>query len=309
MAVAMNINCIAVFGGTGFLGRVIVERLVSVGTTIRVASRHPDAVNASAAEGRGGRLLPVYADVRDEISVGLALKGCDAAVNAVGLYTERGAETFKAVHELGAMHVARQSARAGVKALVHMSGIGTNLNSSSRYVRSRARGELSVREAFQAATIVRPSVLFGPDDRFLNSLVAVSRWSPVLALFGGGEMRLQPVYVCDVAEAVVRALNTPSSQVRMYELGGPRIYAYRALIEVVLEVTGRSRLLIPMPYFAWVALARLLMLLPRPPLTTDVVTLMRQDNIVGDGVLRFADLGIEPTALEEVLPVMLSLRA
>lgn len=304
----MSMNCIAVFGGTGFLGRAIVELLAGTGATVRVAARHPEALNVAGRQGIDGRILPIRADVRDETSVESALEGCDAAVNAVGLYAEKGAQTFSAVHELGAMHVARQSMRAGVSALVHISGIGADLNSPSRYVRSRARGELLVREAFPDATIVRPSVLFGPDDKFLNSLLAVTRWSPALALFGTGRTRLQPVYVRDVANAVVRTLNIPSSYSRVYELGGPHIYDYRALIELVLKETGRSRLLIPMPFFAWLALARLFMLLPSPPLTTDVVTLMRQDNVTGDGVLTFADLGLAPTAVETVLPVMLSSR-
>ncbi len=307
-AVAMTLNCVTVFGGTGFLGRAIVERLAAGGTTVRVSTRHPDAVKVSNAEAKGGRILPFYADVRDETSVGLAVEGCDAAVNVVGLYLERGAETFRAVHELGAMHVARQSARAGVKALVHVSGIGADLKSPSRYVRSRAQGEVMARESFKDTTIVRPSVLFGPGDKFLNSLVAVTRRSPVMALFGGGTTRLQPVYVDDVAEAVLRLLNTPSSQGRVYELGGPQIYEYRALIELVLKEAGRSRLLMPLPFFAWDVLARLLMLLPNPPLTTDVVELMRRDNVVADGAPTFADLDLEPTAMEILLPVMLGAR-
>ena len=147
--------------------------------------------------------MVTYADVRDETSVGRALEGCDAAVNAVGLYVERGDETFRAVHELGAMHIARQSTRAGVKALTHVSGIGADINSRSSYVRSRAQGELLVREAFADATILRPSVLFGPDDKFVNTLVAATRWSPMVAMFGTGDTRLQPVYVADVAEAVL----------------------------------------------------------------------------------------------------------
>jgi uncharacterized protein YbjT (DUF2867 family) len=306
--VAMNLGSVTVFGGTGLLGRAIVDRLAAAHTTVRVAVRHPETVSDGSADGRGGRLLPIYADVRDEASVGRALQGCDAVVNAVGLYSEKGSETFMAVHELGAENVARQSARAGVKALVHISGIGVDPNSRCRYVKSRAQGEFLVREAFKDATILRPSVLFGPRDRFVNTLIAATRWSPVLALFGAGETRLQPVYVGDVAEAVLRALDTPSSRAKVFELGGPHVYRYRTLLELVLKETGRWRLLMPMPYFAWDALAKILMLLPRPPLTTDAVTLLRQDNVVSDGVLKLADLGIEPTALESVLPLMLKSR-
>ena len=210
----------------------------------------------------GGHVLSVYADVADEKAVGRVLEGCTAVVNAVGLYVESGTDTFSNVHELGAMHVARQSARAGVKVLVHLSGIGADLNSQSSYVRSRARGELLVREFFPAAAILRPSVLFGPGDKFLNTLIAMVRRSPVLALFGAGDTRLQPVYVDDVGKAVLRVLTTPSSEGKVYELGGPQIYRYRALIELVLKEASQSRILLPLPFFAWDALARLLMLLP-----------------------------------------------
>jgi len=244
-------NNIAVFGGSGFLGRAIVRQLVAAGMTARVAVRHPETMMAPDTTARGGHALSVYADVADETSVARALDGCDAAVNAVGLYVERRTEAFREVHERGAMHLARQSARAGVKALVHISGIGADLNSQSSYVRSRARGELLATEAFPGTTILRPSVLFGPGDKFLNTLIAMGRRSPVLALFGAGDTRLQPVYVGDVGEAVRRVLTTPSSQGKVYELGGPQIYRYRALIELVLKEAGRSRILLPLPFFAW----------------------------------------------------------
>ena len=195
-------NRVAVFGGTGFLGRAVVDQLVAAGMKVRVAVRHPDTIKVPDEMAQDGHVLSVYADVADEKSVGRAVEGCDAAVNVVGLYVERGNDTFRTVHELGAMHVARQSADSGVKALAHMSGIGVDLNSQSSYVRSRARGELLVREAFPAATILRPSVLFGPDDKFWNTLITIMRRSPVLALFGAGNTRLQPVYVGDVAKAV-----------------------------------------------------------------------------------------------------------
>jgi NADH dehydrogenase len=304
----MVMRSVAVFGGTGFLGRAVVNQLVAAGMKVRVAVRHPEPVNLSDGTARAEHVRSVYADVADEKSVGRALEGCDAAVNVVGLYVERGTDTFRTVHELGAMHVARQSARAGVKSLVHMSGIGANLNSQSSYVRSRARGELLVREAFPAATMLRPSVQFGPDDKFLNTLITIVRRSPVLALFGAGNTRLQPVYVGDVAKAVLRVLTAPSSQGKVYELGGPQIYRYRDLIKLVLKEADRSRILVPLPFFIWDTLARLLMLLPDPPLTTDVVTLMRQDNVVGAGVPTFADLGLAPTSVKVVLPVMLGSR-
>jgi len=300
---------VAVFGGTGFLGRAVVGRLVAAGIMARVAVRHPEPIKLSDGTAQAEHVSSVYADIADERSVGRALEGCNAAVNVVGLYVERGTDTFRTVHELGAMHVARQSARAGVKSLVHMSGIGADLNSQSSYVRSRARGELLVSEAFPAATILRPSVLFGPEDKFLNTLITIVRRSPVLVLFGAGNTRLQPLYVGDVAQAVMRVVTTPSLQGKVFELGGPQIYRYRDLIKLVLKETDRSRILVPLPFFAWHALARLLMLLPDPPLTTDVVTLMRRDNVVGEGVPTFADLDLAPTSLKAVLSVMLGSRS
>ena len=300
----MNLKRVTVFGGTGYLGRAVVDQLIAAGAAVCIAARHPGAFNAPS----GASLRQLYADVRDEASVGSALEGSDAAVNAVGLYAERGSETFRAVHELGAMHVARQAGRAGVKALVHMSGIGADLTSQSSYVRSRARGEQLVKESFPTATILRPSVLFGRDDKFLNTLLAVTRLSPVLALFGSGDTRLQPVFVGDVAKAVSLALATESAHGKVYELGGPQIYRYKDIIDLILKETDRARMLVPVPFGAWDALARLLMLLPNPPLTTDVVTLMRQDNVVGEGALTFNDLAITATPMETVLCGMLGKR-
>ena len=305
---AMTATCVTVFGGNGFLGRAIVKRLATMGTTVRVAGRHPIPLRTADMTATGGQVEPVCADIRDETCVARVLEGCDAAVNAVGLYSERGSQTFHAVHELGALHVARQSARMGVKALVHISGIGADLHSKSSYVRSRASGELLVKNAFPDATILRPSVLFGQNDKFLNSLLVATRWFPVVALFGAGDTRLQPVYVGDVAEAVARVLAMPSSHGKVYELGGPRIYGYRALLELVLKEAGRLRLLIPFPFLAWAALARLLMLLPNPPLTSDVIELMKRDNVVSEDALTFADLGLDPTALEAVLPLIANSR-
>ena len=293
----MAMNSVAVFGGTGFLGRAIVGELIAAGVTARVAVRHPEPMNDA-------RVQSVYADVSDKASVGRAMEGCNAAVNLVGLYVEQGTDTFRNTHEYGAMHVARQSARSGVKALVHMSGIGADLNSQSSYVRSRARGELLVKEAFPAATILRPSVLFGPGDKFLSALIAMVRRAPVLPLFGAGDTKLQPVHVGDIAKAVLRVVSTPSSQGKLYELGGPLVYRYRALIQLVLKETGRSRILVPVPFFVWHTLAQLLMLLPNPPLTTDAVTLMRRDNVVGTGIPIFVDLALVSPALDPILHAM-----
>lgn len=302
MAADRQPNCVTVFGGTGFLGAAIVRRLLAEAITVRVAVRHPDKVAIALQDAQPGEVHPVYADVRDETTVAQALEGSDAAVNAVGLYVEKGAETFEAVHELGALTVAQQATAQGLRRLVLISGIGADPHSEAGYVRARAKGERLVRDAFAAATVLRPSVLFGPEDHFVNSLAAIAARLPLLPLFGRGDTRLQPVFVGDVAEAVCRSLRHPNAPGATYELGGPQVYSYRALIELILQQAQRRRLLLPLPFALWDLLALLSALLPTPPITRAQVTLMKQDNVVPEAALTLRDLGIEPTALEKVLP-------
>lgn len=292
---------VTVFGGTGYLGRCIVARLAGTGTTVRVAVRHPEKLGLGNLPGPGA-VLPALADVRDEAAVAAAVTGADAVINSVGLYLEQGGATFQAVHVEGAGRVARAAAAAGVSRLVHISGIGAAARSPSAYVRARAAGEAAVRAAFEGAAILRPSVLFGPGDAFFNMLAGLARASPVLPLFGRGDTRLQPVYVDDVAEAAVRALSGDAALGRTFELGGPKAYSYRDLLTLMLAQIGRRRYLLPLPFALWHGLARVAGGLPRPPLTRDQVILMEQDNVVDPDAHGFADLGIEPTAVEAVLP-------
>ncbi len=302
MAADSQVSCVTVFGGSGFLGGEIVKRLIAEEITVRVAVRHPDNVAIDERSGQIGEVQAIYADVRDETSVALAMDGSDAVVNAVGLYVEKGVESFEEVHELGALNVAHQSATLGIKRLVHISGVGAVMHSKSNYVRARAKGELLVMDVFSRATILRPSVLFGPKDQFVNTLAQIASRTPVLPLFGRGHTKLQPVYVGDVAEATLRALKHSSASGKIYELGGPRIYSYRALIELVLERTNRRRLLLPLPFPVWDVLTMLATILPSPPLTRAQVTLMKHDNVVAKAALSLEDLGIKATALEEILP-------
>lgn len=298
-------SLVTVFGGSGFLGRRVVARLAARGNTVRVAVRHPAGAGFPEKTGPPGETVTVHGDVRDEASVTAALRGSDAVINAVGLYVERGTATFDAVHAEGALHVARQSAEAGVRRLVHVSGIGADPNSESRYVRARAQGEGLVRDAFEGATILRPSVLFGPGDAFFNTLAAIARLTPALPLFGNGLTRLQPVHVDDVARAAISALADASSEGKVYELGGLDVYAYRALVALLLKHAGKNRALIPVPFVVWEALAHLMAVLSDPPLTPDQVVLMRRDNVVAKSALTLADLGIRPTAVEDSLPTCL----
>ncbi len=290
---------VTVFGATGFLGGSIVARLLDAGMTVRAAARHPERLPNPGPE---ARVTLAQTDVRDPGSVTAAVEGASAVVNAVGLYVEHGAETFDAVHVRGAATVALLAARAGVKKLIHVSGIGADPASSSSYVRARANGERLVSERFEGAVIVRPSVLFGPGDAFLNTIDAITRAAPVFPLFGWGQTRLQPVYVADVADAVFRCIVGEAATGRICELGGPRIYSYRQLVERVLAFRRRRRLLLPVPFAVWSAQAKLLSLLPSPALTEDQVILMRDDNLVGEGVVTLQDLGASVHDLDAMLP-------
>ncbi len=302
MATDSQVSCVTVFGGSGFLGGEIVKRLIAEEITVRVAVRHPDNVAIDERSGQIGEVQAIYAAVRDETSVALAMDGSDAVVNAVGLYVEKGVESFEEVHELGALNIAHQSAILGVNRLVHISGVGADMHSESSYVRARAKGELLVMDVFSRATILRPSVLFGPKDKFVNTLAQIAYRTPVLPLFGRGHTKLQPVYVGDVAEATLRALKHSSAPGKVFELGGPRIYSYRALIELVLNRARRRRLLLPLPYPVWDVLTMFASIFPSPPLTRAQVTLMKHDNVVAKSALSLEDLGIKATALEEILP-------
>lgn len=302
MAELSSIGRVTVFGGSGFLGSEIVKRLTAAGIDARVAVRQFDTAKLPKHAGKTGKTSRVYADVRDETSVALAMEECDSVVNAVGLYVEAGMESFEAVHELGALNVAHQCAVLGIKRLIHLSGIGADMYSKSRYVQARGKGELFVRDAFPSATIFRPSVLFGPEDKFLNTLVRIMRLSPVFPLFGRGHTKLQPVYVGDIAEATLNALKDPNSSGLTFELGGPDVYSYRALIELVMRHTQRRRLLLPLPFQFWDFLAAVASILPSPPLTRAQVTLMKHDNVVADSALSLPNLAVTPTALEDILP-------
>ena len=300
----MSIGRVTVFGGSGFLGRRIVERLAAEGSEVQIAVRRPERAGRRVSAGRAGQITAVHCDVWDQATVGPALVGADAVVNTVGHYVERGDASFEAIHGQGARHVAEAAAAAGVQRLVHISGIGADPASASPYVRARAVGEQLVREAFPAATILRPSVMFGPND-FLRRLAGLAGVLPAIPLFGSGEVKLQPVYVNDVAEAVAKALAMPAAAGQTYELGGPRPYSYKALVQLVLDQTGRKRTLLPVPYAVWHALAAVMAPLPRRPISRDQVTLMERDNVVSPGALTFADLGITPVALEAIAPTYL----
>lgn len=289
----MGSEIVAVFGGTGFLGRAIVRRLAQAGWRVRIVARRADSAQSGDPDA-------VSADIADPASVARAVAGARAVVNAVSLYVERAGRSFEGVHVEGAGRLARAARDAGVERFVHVSGIGADPHSASPYVAARARGESAVSGAFPAAVILRPSVLFGAGDAFLSTLDAVTRL-PIVPLFGRGDTCLQPVHVDDVAAAAGRVLDMPEVPARLLELGGAEVLPYRKIVEQVMAHRGRRRPLLPIPFPIWRALAGLSAVLPRPPITRDQVILMRRDNVVAIGVAGFEELGIRPRGLSSVL--------
>ena len=289
---------VTVFGGSGFLGRRIVEHLVVAGNDVRVAVHHPERTTLPREL---PRIEVVRADISDEQEVARAVDGSVWVVNTVGHYVEKRGATFEEIHGQGALHVARQAKRAGAERLVHISGLGADPDSDSAYVRARGMGENFVREAFDGVTILRPSVIFGPDDSFLSRLAGMARRAPALPLFGNGGTKLQPVFVEDVAEACLKVLADPATQSRVYELGGPKVYTYGELVLSVMDRIGRRPPAIPVPFPVWDALAAAMTLHPDPPLTRDQVKLMKRDNVVRERAWTMSDLDIRPVPLEDVL--------
>jgi NADH dehydrogenase len=295
----------AVLGGSGFVGRYIVNRLATRGALVAVGCRHAEEAKFLKPMGSVGQIATVNVGLGDTASLPAFLAGNAALVNCVGILRESGSQTFELVHHTGPARLARLAREAGIDRLVHLSAIGADSRSTSAYARTKAAGERAVSEAFPTATILRPSVVFGPEDQFFNRFAAMAVVSPALPLIGGGETRFQPVYVGDVADAALACLDDPATAGRTYELGGPKVYALRELLELVLGEIRRKRRFIDLPFGLAGTLARLMAALPNPPLTPDQVELLRSDNIVGAGALGLASLGIAPTAVEAVLPTYL----
>jgi NADH dehydrogenase len=293
------IRSVVVFGGSGFLGRRIVQQLAEHGFAVRVASRHPERARTLFA-GMSPALEMITADIGNDMSVQEAVEGAFGIVNAVSLYGERGNATFHSVHVEAAGRLARLGRDAGATRLVHVSGIGADAASPSAYIRSRAEGDNAVRAAFPAATILRSAVMFGPDDAFLMPLAALLRSFPVFPLFGNGTTRLQPVSVEDVAEATARiiASDTPGT---FYELAGPRIWTYEALLRRIIQHLGVKRVLVPLPFAVWQGLAFAAEYLPAPFITRNQVELMEVDTVASPASPGFGALGIESSGIELTL--------
>ena len=299
-----------VFGGSGFIGRYVVRALAKQGWRVRVAVRNPHLAPELKVMGDVGQIELMQANLRMADSVDRALEGASACVNLVGVLYESGRQRFDSLHAEGAGTVAAAAARRGIARYVQVSAIGAAEDSPSRYGRTKAAGEAAVRAALPSATIIRPSVVFGPEDDFFNRFAAMAAMSPALPLIGGGHTRFQPVYAGDVAAAVAAALEDPASAGQAYELGGPAIYSFQRLMELILKETHRKRMLVPVPFgiasllgiggdmAAWTGLIA-------PPLTTDQVESLKRDNVVATGALGLADLGVTPTAVEASIPTYL----
>lgn len=297
---------VTIFGGSGFVGRHLVRALAKDGWRVRVAVRRPDLAGHLQPLGIVGQIHAVQANLRYPDSVARAVKGADAVVNLVGILHESGRQSFSAVQAQGARIVAEAAKREGITNFVQMSAIGADMGSNADYARSKAAGEAAVLAAMPSAVILRPSIVFGPEDQFFNRFAGLARMLPFLPLIGGGETRFQPVYVGDVAAAAKKALEGGAKPGTVYELGGPETRSFKELLEYILAVTGRSRPLVPLPFGIAKMQASLMQLLPNPMLTVDQVTMLETDNIVSNAAIAeartLAGLGITPQAYEAIVP-------
>lgn len=299
---------VTIFGGSGFVGRYIARRMANEGWRVRVAVRRPNEAMFVKTYGVVGQVEPILCNIRDDASVALAMTGADAVVNCVGVLNELSKNTFDAVQADGAARIARIAAAEGVERMVHVSAIGADAHSNSDYARTKAEGEAAVLEHMPGAVILRPSVIFGTEDQFFNRFAGMTRMSPFLPLVGAGT-KFQPVFVDDVAKAAVQGI-VGGAEGGIYELGGPDIASFRELMQLMLKVIHRRRVILGMPMFAARIMAGVLdilkfvtfQLFPNPILTRDQVRNLARDNVVSEGAKGFAELGIEPATMESVLP-------
>lgn len=306
-AMASNLETlVTVFGGSGFLGRNVVRELCKRDYRVRVAVRRPELAGHLQPLGKVGQIHAVQANVRYPASVEAAMRDSQVAINLVGILAEGGGQTFDAVQVKGAEAIAKAAAATGAR-MVHVSAVGADENSPSAYFRAKAKGETAVQAAVPEATIVRPSLLFGPEDQFTNRFAALARISPLLPLVGGGSNRLQPAYVADVATAIADAVDGKAKPGSTYELGGPEVLTMREVMEIILQITQRDRILLTLPFALAKLKALFLQFAPSPfTLTPDQVAMLRTDNVVSDAAkaagLTFAGLGITPDSMEAIAP-------
>ena len=296
---------VTVFGGSGFVGRHTVRALARRGYRVRVAVRHPDLAGHLQPLGNVGQIQAVQSNLRVRWSVDRAVEGADHVLNLVGILHESGRQRFESVQAFGARAVAEAARATGAK-LTQISAIGANAESEAGYARSKARGEAAVLETLPDAVIVRPSIVFGPEDQFFNRFANMARFSPFLPLIGGGTTKFQPVYVGDVAEALALTVDGKAAGGTIYELGGPEVLTFRECMEHMLKVIDRKRAFVPVPWPIAALQGAILGMLPNPLLTSDQVTLLKTDNVVSDQAISqgrtLAALGITPQSLDAILP-------
>ncbi len=300
---------VTIFGGSGFVGRYVVQALAKRGYRVRVAVRRPDLAGHLQPLGMVGQIKPIQANLRYRWSIDRAVEGADAVVNLVGILAEGGRQTFDAVQAFGPRAIGEAARAAGASDVVHLSAIGADRPSTIGYMRSKAEGEAGILESCPDAVIFRPSIVFGPEDQFFNRFAAMARLSPMLPLIGGGKTKFQPVFAGDVGEAVALAVDGKARAGTVYELGGPEVLTFKACLELMLEITRRSRVLMPIPWSMARIMGRFGEFAPGQPLTRDQVRMLRFDNVVSEEAERdgrtLAGLGVDPTSLEVVLPTYL----
>ncbi len=309
MLVPPSDRLITIIGGSGFLGRHIVRALARRGYRIRVACRRPDLAGHLQPLGNTGQIMMVQANVRYPASLAAACEGAYAVINLTGVLYSAGAQSFDAVHGFGAEASAKAARAAKARVFIQMSAIGASEASAAQYARSKAEGEARAKASFPGAIILRPSIVFGPEDSFFNRFAAMARISPFLPLIGGGATKFAPVFVGDVADAVVRLVDAGEANGTTYELGGPQVLSFRQLMDFTLNTIGRKRLLLPLPWGIAKLQAAVLGLLPKPLLTMDQVELLKSDNVVSDEARRegrtLEGLGIAPQGIEAIVPAYL----
>ncbi|WP_417788641.1 complex I NDUFA9 subunit family protein [Terasakiella pusilla] len=315
-----------VFGGSGFLGRHIVKRLAEKGYTVRVAVRDVESAMCVKPYGDPGQIILQACNIRKYDMVERSVQGADVVFNLVGLLSPWGKQSFGKVHVDGAANIAKACTKAGVANLIHLSAIGADVNAEAEYARTKGVGEAEVLKAYPNATILRPSVVFGPEDGFFNLFAGLMRFTPALPvigaplfpevkfekgeldinLYGDGGAKLQPVYVGDVAQAAVNAIDNDAAKGKIFELGGPEVMTFMGVMKRILKQTERKRFLVPVAIPFAKILGGIIGFLPNPILTRDQVTMLETDNVVSDGALTLKDLGVEPTLADVILPTYLA---
>ncbi|HTQ13690.1 MAG TPA: complex I NDUFA9 subunit family protein [Rhizomicrobium sp.] len=293
---------VVIFGGSGFLGRDTVRAFANAGWRIKVGVRHPNLAHYLPPMGTVGQILVMKTDARDADAVAAAVKGADAVVNLVGILNPGGGQNYHEAHVEVPRNIGRAAKAAGVGTVIHVTTMGIGPDSESAYARSKAEGEIALRAEFPEATLIKPSLVFGPEDGFFNKFANLARFTPVLPLIGGGNTKFQPVFVGDVAQAILKCATDPATRGGAYELGGPNVYTFKQMLEIILRESGRRRILVPIPFWAATIKSWFLQFLPGKLLTPDQVKFLRTDNVVAPGARTLADLGIAPDSLEAVLP-------